>query len=611
MTIKKQKSIVDTELYKDIAKKRKKVRSKSEKLEEGVDEWTSFYRANPHRFVRDFLGIELKIFQQILLYLMMHFNFLTYIAARGQGKTFLTAVYCITRMILYPRTKIKAAAGLKSQGKEIVTKIKEIANESPLLRNEIVDGLRGIKDGSNIIRVDFKSGSWIEVVAASEGARGGRANLLIVDEYRMVPLDIIDTVLRKMQADPRQCGFMNKPEYKGNKKYLERNKQIFLSSAWYKAHESWDRVLSYNDNMVDGQSYFGCAIPYQVSVMEGLKSEEEIQDEMSERTFNEVKFSMEMEAMFWGTNMNSYFKYEEIQKNRTLTQVYYPKETRELLGEKTLGIPAKTKGEIRVISGDIALLGGASNDASVFTVARCIPTKHGYERQLMYIESFDGGHTNAMANRIRQLFDDFECDYVVLDTNGLGIGVFDQLTEEKTDPERGVKYDPWTCMNDEKMASRCIYHNAKPVIYSMKVGGSGNLNSTIAEIFKNTLRQGMFKLPIHEDETKDILEKYDGFKNLEREYQLELKLPYIQTTIMATEILNLEDENDGVGETVKIKESRSARKDKYSSISYLNYFVSEYLEMELRGRNLTVPDPTAMFMMKQAKPRASRGGVYF
>lgn len=62
---------------------RQKAKPRSVKLEEGVDEWTSFYRANPHRFVEDFLGIKLKIFQQILLYIMMHFHFFTYIAARG------------------------------------------------------------------------------------------------------------------------------------------------------------------------------------------------------------------------------------------------------------------------------------------------------------------------------------------------------------------------------------------------------------------------------------------------------------------------------------------------------------------------------------------------
>lgn len=78
-----KKSLTQTSIYKRLSKKRKRIKSRNEKIEEGVDLWTSFYRANPHRFVKDFLGIELKLFQQILLFVMMHFNFLTYIAARG------------------------------------------------------------------------------------------------------------------------------------------------------------------------------------------------------------------------------------------------------------------------------------------------------------------------------------------------------------------------------------------------------------------------------------------------------------------------------------------------------------------------------------------------
>lgn len=603
----KKKSITTLSAYSKLSKKRRRVKPKSEKIEEGVEIWTSFYRANPHRFVEDFFGIKLKLFQQILLYLMMHYNFLTYIAARGQGKTFLTAIFAITRMILFPETKIKAAAGQKSQGKEIITKVKEIANRSPLLRNELLEGMKSIKDSTNNLKVEMKGGSWLEVVAAADGARGGRSNLLIVDEYRLVPLDIIDTVLRKMQADPRQCGFMNKPEYKGKEEYQERNKQIFLSSAWYKAHEAWDRVVSYNASMVDGQSYFGCAIPYQVSVMEGLKLRAEIQDEMSELTFNEVKWAMEMEAVFWGTNEKSYFKYEEIQKNRVLTNVFYPKEIRDMLPHNVLKAPTKTEGEQIVLSADIALMGGLSNDAAVFTIAKCIPTTNGIERQLLYIESHDGGVTNAIANRIRQLFEDFNCDYIVLDTGGVGMGVFDLLILKSTDPERGTQYEPLTCFNDEKMASRCIYANAAPVIYSIK--GNSELNSRIAEYLKNTFRQGMFKLPSQEDEVVDIIKGHKGYDALEPEYQTLLKLPYVQTSIMITEILNLENENEGLKDIVKIKESRSARKDKYSSLSYLNYFVTDYLELNNQGSAPT-GHIASMFRFKKGNSRAGRSRTY-
>ena len=58
---------------------------KSERIMDGVAAWAGFYRNNPHRFVKDYLNVHLKLFQMILLYAMMHNNFFMYIAARGQG----------------------------------------------------------------------------------------------------------------------------------------------------------------------------------------------------------------------------------------------------------------------------------------------------------------------------------------------------------------------------------------------------------------------------------------------------------------------------------------------------------------------------------------------
>lgn len=80
---------VDRNKYKrmnvfDSVKGNKKTQTKSEKLMEGVDIWTSFYRANPHRFARDYLGINLKIFQAIIINMMMINHYFMYLASRGQ-----------------------------------------------------------------------------------------------------------------------------------------------------------------------------------------------------------------------------------------------------------------------------------------------------------------------------------------------------------------------------------------------------------------------------------------------------------------------------------------------------------------------------------------------
>lgn len=62
------------------------INEKSERIMQGIAVWASFYRSNPHRFVKDYLNVELKLFQKILLYQMMHNNYFMYLASRGQGE---------------------------------------------------------------------------------------------------------------------------------------------------------------------------------------------------------------------------------------------------------------------------------------------------------------------------------------------------------------------------------------------------------------------------------------------------------------------------------------------------------------------------------------------
>ena len=58
---------------------------KSQRILDGIAAWCSFYRENPNRFCKDYLNINLKLFQKILIYEMMHNNYIMYLASRGQG----------------------------------------------------------------------------------------------------------------------------------------------------------------------------------------------------------------------------------------------------------------------------------------------------------------------------------------------------------------------------------------------------------------------------------------------------------------------------------------------------------------------------------------------
>lgn len=59
-------------------------KDKEQKIMETVAWRAAYYRHNPQRYVSDVLGITLKLFQKILLWCMMHYNFTMYLAARGQ-----------------------------------------------------------------------------------------------------------------------------------------------------------------------------------------------------------------------------------------------------------------------------------------------------------------------------------------------------------------------------------------------------------------------------------------------------------------------------------------------------------------------------------------------
>ena len=132
-----------------------------------------------------------------------------------QGKTYLTAIFCVVRCILYPGSKIVVCSSTRTQANEVLLKITEDLCKnydwgSVNLNREISYS----SVGANHAVIEFHNGSWIRVVTASDSGRGARSNVLVVDEFRMVDLDVINTVLRRILTAPRQPGYVSKPEYK-------------------------------------------------------------------------------------------------------------------------------------------------------------------------------------------------------------------------------------------------------------------------------------------------------------------------------------------------------------------------------------------------------------
>ncbi len=553
---------------------------KSNRIMKGVAVWAGFYRANPQRFVKDYLNITLKKFQKILIYAMMHNNHFMFWASRGLGKTWLTALFCVVRCILFPKTKICIASSTRTQANEVLSKIvddfmKNYDWGSENLRREI----SYYTVGTNKAVIEFYNGSWIKVVTAADTGRGNRANILIIDEFRMVDKNTIATVLKRFLSSTRQPNYLNLPEYKDREDLLESNIEIYMSSCWFKSHWSYEKSQAYTVNLLGGrEGYFVCGLPYQIAIKEGLLKRSDVEDEMSELDFDETIFEMEMGCMPFGDTDGAFFSFDDISQCRKLQTAWYAPNT--FGGIKNIKIPDLVTNERRILSVDIALMQSKKhkNDASAIIINSAIPTNNNsYTMNVIYLENHEGLNTDELALIVRRLYAQFKCTDLVIDTNGVGLGVYDALIQDMIDHETGELYPALSCCNDKIMAERCKVDNAPKVIWSVKA--TDKFNSEICVTLRGGFQKHKINLLVSEFEAEDVLkDKIKGFTTKMPYEQLQYKMPYIQTTLMVYELINLGHEVKGTN--IKIIEKSGMRKDRYSSIAY-NYWVQCELERKM------------------------------
>lgn len=548
--------------------------------------WVSYWRSNPQRFVEDYLGIRLYLFQKILFFMIERVDLFMFIAARGLGKSFLIAIYCVVRCILYPGTRIVVASGTRGQANKVISeKIVALYRNYAGVRREI-GNVKNIRTGLNETSVTFMNGSVISAETSSDNSRGLRCNILIVDEFRMVKKDVLDKVLKPMLNVYRQPPFLTRPEYRNYPR--EENKQIYMSSAWFKSHWSWESFRDFLNGMLKGKSQFVIDFPYQLSILHQLLSRKAVEQERSQDSFEQNGFDMEYEALFIGENDNSYFKLDAINQIRTVPKTFIPPTKEEYIANVNKTHPKNLsnipridkKSEIRIVALDIALMGGnpnVKNDTSAFTCMRLVQDGETYRRDVLYLESIQKNIvTNDLAIRLKQLYQDFEADYVVMDANGNGLGVFDACCRVLYDDERDVEYPAWASINDEVANDRTKSKGIK-VIFSVKA--TAQFNHEIATSLKSVIDNKKLRLPINDISRREELVDEGKFLSLNLIEQQRKLYAYQQASALATELVNLEYiVRQGM---ISIREVGTATKDRYSSLAYCNYYANE-LEKQLK-----------------------------
>ena len=471
----------------------------------------------------------------------------------------------------------------------------DFMKQSPILRSEI----ERCNIGQNDASIYFKNGSWIKTRTSSENSRSARANCIIVDEFRMVDETILNTVLRKFLTSPRQPRYLRKPEYKH---LQERNKEIYMSSAYFKSSWAYKKAQSYTLNFFnDKKKYMIVGLPYQISIKEGLLSREQLEDEMSEADYNELVQQMEMECLWFGDDDGNLFKFDDLSNRRKIKKAYMPL---KYYSEKT-PVPKLQSTEKRILSVDVALMKSnkkKQNDAAAIYINSLIQTSDtSYQSNFVYGETHEGLRTDALGIIVMRYFYKYNCTDLVLDTNGIGIGVYDFITKDQYDQETGETYKALTCINDSDMAERCNVRDARKVVWSVKATAS--FNNEICVLLRNGVQNGKINFLIPDQEADDSLNAtIKGYSKMTPTDKANLKLPYVQTTYAIYELVKLDHEvKNG---NIKVKEVSGMRKDRYSSIAY-SYWCACQLELKLKPKTKSTQSLVNLLPIRAAKRRSS------
>lgn len=534
-----------------------------------VAERAGYYRENLDVFCKEFLQINnLKWFQKILLWAMDKHDNTLFLACRGLGKSYICALFAVCRAILYPGELILSVSATFKQSKNLIQKITDdFMLKSPLLRNEILK----YSTGQNDCYVQFKSGSIIKAITATESSRGFRSHVLLIDESRLIPPNVVSSILRPMNATPRQPGYMKKPEYSH---LAEMPKEVYLTSAWYSMSDLFEQAKSYAANMLDPNlSYFVVDLPYQISIREGLLMRQQILNEMMESGFSDIIFMMEREGKFYGSAADALFNYKTLNERRILTDCLYPLEYYRVNNVK---VPEKKKDELRVLSVDIALMGSKKhdNDATCLTIHSLMPTTTSdYIDNIAYVESQEGLLAEDLGLLILREFYQYDCDYIAIDASGVGQPIVDYLIySDRYDPLYGQTYACLNCVNNPEISDRCKVKNAPKVIYAIKSNAKTNNDMYLA--LRAGFQNGYINMLLSEINIEDHLTKTKGYGKLSEKQKAFMHLPYLQTTLMINELINLQHESSGT--MIKVKERSGMRKDRVSSCLY-GYYVCQEL----------------------------------
>lgn len=288
-----------------------------------------------------------------------------------------------------------------------------------------------------------------------------------------------------------------------------------------------------------------------------------------------------------GESEDAFFGLKEFRENQVIEKAFVPPTVTDLYMDNDLGNIPKKQNEVRLVVVDYAFANTTTAQKNDQTNIQCISghwNKGRFERHWDYIECHEGSDSLGAARRVREIYFDYDADYIVPDLRNGGEVLFNALAEPWEHPERGSLWNPhgFTVSNRSELhvvpeaklndlRQRCKDPNPIPCI--IPIVGTPELNHLIWTELKKQLSIQSCKFLLDEQNKQSLMEENGEYYQLSVEGLAKKLLPYVETTSMIYEAINLKAEwkND----KLKLSEPRSGTKDKAIVCAYGNYIISK------------------------------------
>ena len=238
-----------------------------------------FLRANLGFTTELISGIKLAAYQEATLKGMLNRNFSMCVWGRGCGKTFIASVFCFLQCIFEPGTKILIAGPTFRTARFIFNNLEKIVKSKGANLLAQAFSARPSKRNDQY-EWEINGGTITAIPLNGEKIRGFRANILVLDEFLLLPEELVNTVLMPFLVAPQnmkerlevreienQLIKDGKMKEEDRMEFENTSKMIALSSAsytfenLYKTYKDWSNKI-YSEEKGDA-SYFISQLSYE------------------------------------------------------------------------------------------------------------------------------------------------------------------------------------------------------------------------------------------------------------------------------------------------------------------------------------------------------------